>query len=203
MIIFAWWKLPIPPYAAINQHTLFFSNKLTRSLKPKNLQAAIAHELSHPSLDASFNDAVFGFSAITGVVALGLAAAAIWAGHKNKNNLAVLAMVSCALTICVQIAGKAALARQLEFEADRAAAYLTSPQQVIDMFRQIKSEYPDYDHENRDNFFSGATHPSLMARISAIEAEKANFTADGQVIDPQRMPNFLQQKPAFTRRLKR
>lgn len=160
----------------------------------KELTAVMAHEMSHvKNYDIRISMLVFGLTVVVGVIA-DLGVRLFFRRGENEEGRSpvgvVIMILIATLAPLVSLIARMAVSRQREFLADVSAAHLTRyPEGMIAALKKLGAHERPMRRQNsaaeamfiaspmKKNFFSNmfSTHPTIEARVAALEKTKFNF----------------------------
>jgi len=174
------------------------TDSITRLLSPKELEAVIAHELSHVKNRDVLTLTIASFMATVASIVVQSAMFSGMANRRGEGNPTVIILVVGILVYLVSTLLTLALSRYREFAADRGSAFITrKPHDLITALEKISGRMDYVPPEQKQavagaNMFyiipalSGrsfmelfATHPPLEKRIAALEQVESELASGG------------------------
>jgi heat shock protein HtpX len=169
------------------------TDSITRLLSPKELEAVIAHELSHVKNRDVLTLTIASFMAMVAAIIVRYA----WLsslGNRREGNLIALVWIVSIVVWLVSTLLINSLSRYREFAADRGSAYITrKPHDLITALQKISGRM-DYIPPEQKQAVEGAnmfyiipalsgrslmelfsTHPPLEKRVAALQQVEAEL----------------------------
>jgi heat shock protein HtpX len=172
------------------------TDSITRLLTPKELEAVIAHELSHVKNRDMLTLTIASFIAMVAAIIMQNAWLFSMGSRRDQGNPWVIAWIASIVVWLVSTLLLRSLSRYREFAADRGSAYITRrPQDLITALGKI-SQRMDYVPPEQKQAVEGAnmfyilpalsgrslmelfsTHPPLEKRVAALQQVEAELTS--------------------------
>ncbi len=170
------------------------TDSILKLLSPKELEAVLAHELSHVRNRDVLTLTIASFMAMVAAIIMQSAFLFSMTGRRNQANSWVIAGIVAIIVWLVSTLLIRALSRYREFAADRGSALITRrPQDLISALEKI-SQRMDYVPPKQKQAVQGAnmffiipalsgrsimelfsTHPPLEKRVAALERIEAEL----------------------------
>ncbi len=150
-------------------HRIVVGDTLLDGFEPDEIEFVVAHELGHYVHRDTWKLVAIGTAG--GMAILGLANATV--GGSERGTLTWMLRLMLNATILSTVAGPAvaALARSIEWDADRFALEATKrPEWGAAAFRRLRDKNLAEEEQPPWMEFLFSTHPSLKRRIAALEA---------------------------------
>jgi heat shock protein HtpX len=172
------------------------TDSITRLLTPKELEAVIAHELSHVKNRDMLTLTIASFIAMVAAIIMQNAWLFSMGSRRDQGNPWVIAWIASIVVWLVSTLLLRSLSRYREFAADRGSAYITRrPQDLITALGKI-SQRMDYVPPEQKQAVEGAnmfyilpalsgrslmelfsTHPPLEKRVAALQQVEAELAS--------------------------
>jgi heat shock protein HtpX len=172
------------------------TDSITRLLTPKELEAVIAHELSHVKNRDMLTLTIASFIAMVAAIIMQNAWLFSMGSRRDQGNPWVIAWIVSIVVWLVSTLLLRSLSRYREFAADRGSAYITRrPQDLITALGKI-SQRMDYVPPEQKQAVEGAnmfyilpalsgrslmelfsTHPPLEKRVAALQQVEAELAS--------------------------
>jgi len=170
------------------------TDSILRLLTPKELEAVLAHEMSHVKNRDVLTLTIASFMAMVAAIIMQSAWLFSMTGRRNQANSWVIAWIVAIIVWLVSTLLIRALSRYREFAADRGSALITRrPQDLITALEKISNRM-DYVPPPQKQAVQGAnmffiipalsgrsimelfsTHPPLEKRVAALERIEAEL----------------------------
>jgi heat shock protein HtpX len=170
------------------------TDSIMRLLSPKELEAVLAHEMSHVKNRDVLTLTIASFMAMVAAIIMQSAWLFSMTGRRNQGNSWVIAWIVAIVVWLVSTLLIRALSRYREFAADRGSALITRrPEDLITALEKI-SQRMDYVPPQQKQAVEGAnmfyiipalsgrsimalfsTHPPLEKRVAALEKIEAEL----------------------------
>jgi heat shock protein HtpX len=172
------------------------TDSITRLLSPKELEAVIAHELSHVKNRDVLTLTIASFIAMIAAIIMQNAWLFSMGSRRDQGNPWLIAWIVAIVVWLVSTLLLRSLSRYREFAADRGSAYLTRrPHDLITALEKISGRM-DYVPPEQKQAVQGAnmfyiipalsgrslmelfsTHPPLEKRVAALQQVEAELTS--------------------------
>jgi len=172
------------------------TDSILRLLSPKELEAVIAHEISHVKNRDMLVLTVASFIAMVAAIIMQNAWLFSMGSRRDQGNPWLIAWIVAIAVWLVSTLLLRSLSRYREFAADRGSAYITRrPQDLITALEKISGRM-DYVPPDQKQAVEGAnmfyiipalsgrsimelfsTHPSLEKRVAALQQVEAELTS--------------------------
>jgi len=172
------------------------TDSILRLLSPKELEAVLAHEISHVKNRDVLTLTIASFLAMVAAIIMQSAWLFSMGSRRNQGNPWLIAWIVAIIVWLVSTLLIRALSRYREFAADRGSAFITRrPQDLITALEKI-SQRMDYVPPEKKQAVQGAnmffiipalsgrsimelfsTHPPLEKRVAALERIEAELAS--------------------------